>query len=105
MRVDTNDLRLAGAPFSTSLLFKREVLHYVHIHDADPQRSLSWDDWSEEKERGRLKGLATWLNDNGVRQEHYPWGSVRAVFDSKAGYSYIVVVCQQRLRTDTATDR
>jgi hypothetical protein len=83
-----------GRCYAWSLWFKGSALTRVSICCADAEFGLSWDDWSEEKERARERTHEEVLNSAlgaDWREAKYGWGSVFSGYDPKGGGSSVEV--------------
>ncbi len=70
---------------SISLGFNNGILERVGIADAHPRYGVSWDEWSEERQRQRALSIGTWITKLGFPKGSYLWGSVWYGYDSKGG--------------------
>jgi hypothetical protein len=77
---DLSDSRIA-----MSLCFHKGILDQLNIAVVTGGEKLSWDDWSEEKERTRARHTENWLSKIGYRPGKYPWGEIWAEYDPKGG--------------------
>lgn len=86
-RFDVEDDNLSLATY-----FHGDVLDAIHLMAVGAEYGLSWDDWSEEKERARKRANDRWLGDTGLTPgKRYAWGSVWSDYDPKGGFSSAVV--------------
>ncbi len=75
-----------------SLCFYKGVLHSLQIELVNPELyGSSWDDMTEEKQRLCAKHTEDWLRAMGYPTGSFPWGTVWAVYDSKAGLGYSLI--------------
>lgn len=83
-----------GHSFAWSLWFHGSVLRRVSIECADAEFGSSWADWSEERELARKRfhdSLLQSVLGSDWSRERYLWGTVDSGYDSKGGFSSIVV--------------
>jgi hypothetical protein len=82
-----------------SLCFFYGKLVHVHLAAIDDAFGTSWDDWSEEKERLRIKKTNEWLEKNDLKAGTYDWGTVSCGYDRKAdsGGAEIWLFCNQNV--------
>ena len=81
---------LADAQFAVVVYFKHERIESVELAHVFPDRDESWADWSKTTEMERKAFHDEWLNNRGVTQDTYDWGTVYSDFDAKSGASVIV---------------
>lgn len=91
----TNALDSEGELWNISLYFHKERITNVSLGISEPDYQ-TWDDWSETHELALLERYKVYLmqipGNRGRLAEgdyEYKWGTVSALFDRKAGYSYI----------------
>ena len=85
-------LTLSGAPFGASALFHDEVLDSITLSIDDPQYGESWDDYTVEREMARDARHKEWLSVNvGDWARPFTWGRILCGFNSRDGFSKIVV--------------
>jgi hypothetical protein len=57
-----------------------------------PNKSVSWDDWSEEKELETKNRQDNLLKQNfGDPPYEYQWGSLELVYDKRSGSSHLII--------------
>jgi hypothetical protein len=76
-------------PAAITLQFHGQALLFIHIVDASPEFGLSWESWSEEKERARRTAHDRWLTSSGIKPGKYPWGELASVHDDRESLSSI----------------
>jgi hypothetical protein len=87
-------VQFGDQPFAWSVWFRASVLLRVSIQCASPAFGSSWSDWSENRELARKR-----VHDSLLQQslgqdwchKHFTWGRVESLYDSKGGFSSIVV--------------
>ena len=85
-------LHLPGETMWLSLQFNGESLESISICSTDPTFGSNWADWSLDNEMARKAFHDNWLSSQGTRPgETFHWGSIWSDFDSKGGFSSIVM--------------
>lgn len=70
-----------------SLAFFNGALRQITIaHHDESLYGHSWNEWSEEREKLRVKNTAAWLEKRGFLPGSYPWGEIWASYDPKGGF-------------------
>ena len=70
-----------------SLAFSNGVLRQVNIaHNDGALYGDSWNDWSEEREKLRVKNTVAWFTKQGYSLGIFPWGEIWASYDPKGGF-------------------
>jgi hypothetical protein len=71
------------------LTFEAERLHDIRLALTT---EATWESWSESAELAMQAKYSGWLDETlGSTRRDFPWGSVGAVFDRRAGSSWISV--------------
>jgi hypothetical protein len=82
----------ADSAFVVVVQFYGRDLTSISLTATGPQFGTSWADWSEAKEKDRLRYHDEWLAHTcGLKPGNYPWGSLYSGMDLKAGSSSIVI--------------
>ena len=70
---------------------------HINLAKYGAEFGSSWDDFTEEKEKSRVKVTKQWLNKNGLKTVAYSCGTVDCNYDQKAarGYAAIWLFCNQ----------
>lgn len=76
---------IAGRPIAMSLCFYEQRLDSLSFADVHPEYGISWEDWSEAKEKARADATERWLEALGYAVGDYDWGVVWAGTDPKTG--------------------
>lgn len=87
-------VEIAEHSFNLTLNFHGSVLTSLDLTANDERFGTSWADWSKEKELERKRFHDSWLArvlGNDRYPYEYDWGSVRSVYDEKAGFSYVSI--------------
>lgn len=80
--------------FLLRLFFGKEdkALNLLHISVQDSPNIPSWDDWSQESElRNKNKNDKWLIEEIGATNKNYDWGTIKSVYSSLEGSSYIVI--------------
>jgi hypothetical protein len=77
---------LSGSMVAVSLCFHKGILDRLQVAVETGGEAVSWDDWSEEKERLRAEHTDNWLSRIGYPPGKYDWGEVWAGYDPKGGF-------------------
>jgi hypothetical protein len=84
---DLNPVPIHAQRIGMSLSFFDCVLRDIMLwHDDDSLYGAGWHQWSEEKEKLRVKNTRKWLRDLGYPTGVYSWGEVWAQYDAKDGF-------------------
>lgn len=80
-----------------SVCFFYGKLVHIGLAAAGNEFGTSWDDFSEEKEKARVKKTLSWLQKNDLKPGVYDWGTVGCGYDQKAsaGGAEIWLFCNQ----------
>ena len=92
--VRLRDQMIGGFPFTVVLRFEDSGLRSVELMHADPRFGTTWEDWSEEKQKSLRRWHDDWLWTVARvdwRAMAFPWGRIDSGYDSKGGFSHIVV--------------
>jgi hypothetical protein len=76
-------------PAAITFQFHAQTLVFIQIVDASPEFGLSWESWSEEKERARRAAHDRWLASSGIKPGKYAWGELASVHDDRDSLSSI----------------
>ena len=68
-----------------SLCFFKRQFDSISLAVSEERFGLSWNDWSESKERDRTEATRLWLEEIGYPVGEYSWGRIWAEFDAKGG--------------------
>lgn len=86
----TRDLEISGILFVVSIQFYEEILEAMSLCHTNPALGLSWNGWTEEKERRRKEihdeCLRAWI---GITSQKFAWGDVSSNLDLRTGESCI----------------
>jgi len=83
---------LGDSAFGVVVQFYGPKLTSISLTAADPRFGTSWADWSEAKEKDRLRFHDEWLARTcGLKPGNYMWGSLHSGIDLKGGSSSIVI--------------
>ena len=82
---DIPEQELDGETFVVSLCLHEAILESYTVTLTDDKYGISWDDWTEDKEKQRAKDTGRFLKKIGCSPGKYTWGEVWASFDSKSG--------------------
>jgi hypothetical protein len=81
---------MEGQKFGVGLGFEGEALRTVDLSMVRSTEPLSWDDWSQERERARKARHDTWLAEQlGHLPWSFSWGEVSSDYDPRGGSSGI----------------
>lgn len=82
----------AGNRWIVAPAFRTGRLQSLNLMVDHKRYGSSWDDWSLAKEKKRKAFHDAWLEDLGLGPEHdAPWGTIRSVYDERAGAAMILV--------------
>ncbi len=82
----------AGNRWIVAPAFRTGRLRSLNLMVNHKRYGSSWDDWSLAKEKKRKAFHDAWLVEPGLGPEHdAPWGTVRSVYDERAGAAMILV--------------
>jgi hypothetical protein len=85
-------VKISGMIFSLTVTFKEENISSISLSNEDKEYGLSWEDWTLEKEMNRKKSHEIWLSKVlGEPPYRYKWGNVESFYDSKGGFSHILI--------------
>jgi hypothetical protein len=80
-----------------SLCFFHHKLVHISLAALGAEFGSSWDDFTEEKEKARVKKTKQWLIKNDLKPGTYDWGTIDCGYDAKAasGSASIWLFCNQ----------
>jgi hypothetical protein len=87
------DVDFLGEKFTMVLFYQNEKLNRINLSFYVLNNSLSWGDWSEEKELETKKRQDNLLKQIfGEPPYEYQWGSLESVYDKRSGSAHFIII-------------
>jgi hypothetical protein len=85
-------INFLGEKFTIVLFYHNDRLSRMNLSFYVPNKSVSWDDWCEEKELETKNRQDNLLKQNfGDPPYEYQWGSLESVYDKRSGSSHLII--------------
>jgi len=90
-------LTIGELHFQASVMFRHERMNTAYLSIDDARYGSSWADYSEPKELAADQRHREWLVETiGVESGKFPWGRIDCAYDSKSGFSSIILSYSSR---------